>query len=162
QGGLHRVFLRRGDGGSRQAQRDGRAGPLPELHQPVPDDAAAGGRPPAQRMSQDPCGPARPPGETPGAFFLGYAPAEGGPAMSARPPFPPFTAETAAQKARAAEDGWNTCAPERVSLAYTPAGRWRDRDTFLNGRADIVACLRQKWARELEYRLIKEVWTHGE
>ena len=82
--------------------------------------------------------------------------------MSDRPPFPPFTAETAAQKARAAEDAWNTCDPERVSLAYTPDSRWRNRDTFLTGRDDIVAFLSQKWARELEYRLIKEVWTHGD
>jgi nuclear transport factor 2 (NTF2) superfamily protein len=82
--------------------------------------------------------------------------------MNERPPFPPFTAETAAQKARAAEDAWNTCDPERVSLAYTPDSRWRNRDTFLRGRDDIVAFLRQKWARELEYRLIKEVWTYGD
>jgi nuclear transport factor 2 (NTF2) superfamily protein len=74
--------------------------------------------------------------------------------MNERPPFPPFTAETAAQKARAAEDAWNTCNPERVSLAYTPDSRWRNRDRFLNGRDDIVAFLHQKWARELEYRLI--------
>ena len=82
--------------------------------------------------------------------------------MNERPPFPPFTAETAAQKARAAEDAWNTCDPERVSLAYTHDSHWRNRDTFLDGRDDIVAFLRQKWARELEYRLIKEVWTYGD
>ena len=82
--------------------------------------------------------------------------------MYERPPFPPFTAETAAQKARAAEDAWNTCDPERVSLAYTPDSRWRNRDRFVNGRDEIVAFLRQKWARELEYRLIKEVWTYGD
>lgn len=82
--------------------------------------------------------------------------------MDERPPFPPFTAETAAQKARAAEDAWNSCDPERVSLAYTADSRWRNRDTFLEGREAIVAFLRQKWAREREYRLIKEVWTHGD
>ena len=81
--------------------------------------------------------------------------------MDERPPFPPFTAETAAQKARAAEDAWNTCDPERVSLAYTPDSRWRNRDTFLQGRDEIVSFLQQKWARELDYRLIKEVWAHG-
>jgi nuclear transport factor 2 (NTF2) superfamily protein len=81
--------------------------------------------------------------------------------MNARPPLPPFTAETAAQKARAAEDAWYSCDPERVSLAYTEDSRWRNRDTFVTGREEIVAFLRQKWARELDYRLIKEVWTHG-
>ena len=82
--------------------------------------------------------------------------------MDARPPFPPFTTETAAQKARAAEDAWNSCDPDRVALAYTEDSRWRNRDMFVNGRDEIVAFLRQKWARELEYRLIKEVWTHGD
>jgi uncharacterized protein len=81
--------------------------------------------------------------------------------MNERPPFPPFTAETAAQKARAAEDARNSCDPERVSLAYTPDSRWRNRDTFVRGRDEIVAFLQQKWARELDYRLIKEVWTFG-
>ncbi|WP_151083986.1 DUF1348 family protein [Nocardioides cynanchi] len=81
--------------------------------------------------------------------------------MNDRPPLPPFTAETAAQKARAAEDAWNSCDPERVSLAYTPDSRWRNRDTFVHGRDEIVAFLQQKWARELEYRLIKEVWTYA-
>jgi nuclear transport factor 2 (NTF2) superfamily protein len=81
--------------------------------------------------------------------------------MSDRPPLPPFTAETAAQKARAAEDAWNSCDPERVALAYTEDSRWRNRDRFLTGREDIVAFLRQKWVRELEYRLVKEVWTYG-
>jgi nuclear transport factor 2 (NTF2) superfamily protein len=81
--------------------------------------------------------------------------------MNDRPPLPPFTAETAAQKARAAEDAWNSCDPERVSLAYTEDSRWRNRDTFVTGRAEIVTFLQQKWARELEYRLIKEVWTHA-
>jgi nuclear transport factor 2 (NTF2) superfamily protein len=82
--------------------------------------------------------------------------------MNERPPFPPFTAATAAQKARAAEDAWNSCDPERVSLAYTHDSRWRNRDTFSKGRDAIVAFLQQKWARELEYRLIKEVWTYGD
>ena len=82
--------------------------------------------------------------------------------MNDRPPFPPFTAETAAQKARAAEDAWNSCEPERISLAYTHDSRWRNRDTSGRGRGEIVAFLRDKWARELEYRLIKEVWTHGD
>lgn len=81
--------------------------------------------------------------------------------MNARPPLPPFTAETAAQKARAAEDAWNTRDPERVSLAYTPDSRWRNRDQFINGREEIVAFLTGKWQRELDYRLIKEVWAHG-
>ena len=76
----------------------------------------------------------------------------------ARPPLPPFTAETAAQKARAAEDAWNTRDPERVSLAYTPDSHWRNRTEFLNGREEIQAFLTRKWTRELEYRLVKEVW----
>jgi nuclear transport factor 2 (NTF2) superfamily protein len=79
-----------------------------------------------------------------------------------RPPVPPFDADTAAQKARAAEDAWNTREPERVALAYTPDSRWRNRAEFLDGRDEIVAFLRRKWARELDYRLIKEVWTHAE
>ena len=82
--------------------------------------------------------------------------------MSQRPPLPPFTAETAAQKARMAEDAWNSRDPERVALAYTEDSQWRNRAEFVCGRADIAAFLRRKWARELEYRLIKEVWTHGE
>jgi uncharacterized protein len=79
--------------------------------------------------------------------------------MSARPPLPPFTAETAARKARAAEDAWNTREPERVALAYTEDSTWRNRAEFINGRSEIVAFLQRKWARELDYRLIKEVWT---
>src|SRR5246500_2194115 len=82
--------------------------------------------------------------------------------MSTRPPLPPFTAETAARKARAAEDAWNTREPEKVALAYTTDSRWRNRAEFLQGRAEIVAFLRRKWARELDYRLIKELWTFGE
>ena len=76
-----------------------------------------------------------------------------------RPPLPPFTAETAAQKARMAEDAWNSRDPARVALAYTPDSRWRNRAEFVNGRADIEAWLTRKWARELDYRLIKEVWA---
>lgn len=78
-----------------------------------------------------------------------------------RPPLPPFTAETAAQKARAAEDAWNSRDPERVALAYTPGSQWRNRAEFITGRAEIAAFLTRKWARELDYRLIKDVWTHG-
>ena len=76
-----------------------------------------------------------------------------------RPPVPPFTRETAIQKVRAAEDGWNTRNPERVSLAYTPQSVWRNRAEFLTGRAEIVDFLQRKWARELDYRLIKELWA---
>ena len=76
-----------------------------------------------------------------------------------RPPFPPCTAETAAQKARMAEDAWNTRDPARVALAYTTDSRWRNRAEFLEGRAAIEAFLTRKWNRELNYRLIKEVWT---
>jgi len=77
-----------------------------------------------------------------------------------RPPLPPFTAETAAQKARLAEDAWNSRDPARVALAYTVDSRWRNRSEFLAGRAAIEALLARKWARELDYRLIKEVWAH--
>jgi uncharacterized protein len=76
-----------------------------------------------------------------------------------RPPFPPYTRETAIQKIRAAEDGWNSCDPERVSLAYTIDSKWRNRSEFLQGRPAIVAFLTRKWARELDYRLIKELWA---
>jgi nuclear transport factor 2 (NTF2) superfamily protein len=76
-----------------------------------------------------------------------------------RPPLPPFTAETAAQKARLAEDAWNSRDPERVSLAYTEDSAWRNRAEFPRGRQAIVAFLTRKWARELDYRLIKEVWA---
>jgi nuclear transport factor 2 (NTF2) superfamily protein len=79
--------------------------------------------------------------------------------MTQRPPLPPFTAETAAQKVRAAEDGWNTRDPDRVSLAYTVDSRWRNRSEFIHGRAEIVAFLTRKWDREHEYRLIKELWA---
>jgi hypothetical protein len=80
-------------------------------------------------------------------------------AVEVRPPVPPFTRETAIQKVRAAEDGWNTRDPQRVSLAYTPDSVWRNRAEFAKGRADIVAFLTRKWARELDYRLIKELWA---
>jgi hypothetical protein len=76
-----------------------------------------------------------------------------------RPPLPPFTLATAIQKVRAAEDGWNTREPERVALAYSPDSRWRNRAEFIIGRDEIVAFLRRKWSRELDYRLIKELWT---
>ncbi|MDX1575908.1 MAG: nuclear transport factor 2 family protein [Kiloniellales bacterium] len=78
-----------------------------------------------------------------------------------RPPLPPFTAETAAEKARLAEDAWNSRDPKRVAQAYTLDSRWRNRAEFLRGRDEIEAFLERKWARELDYRLIKEVWTHG-
>lgn len=77
-----------------------------------------------------------------------------------RPPLPPFTDETAAQKARLAEDAWNSRDPARVALAYTPDSQWRNRAEFINGRAEIEAFLARKWTRELDYRLIKEVWAH--
>jgi nuclear transport factor 2 (NTF2) superfamily protein len=76
-----------------------------------------------------------------------------------RPPLPPFTPDTARQKVRMAEDAWNTREPERVSLAYTPDSLWRNRAEFLQGRAQIVEFLKRKWARELDYRLIKELWA---
>lgn len=79
--------------------------------------------------------------------------------MSARPPLPPFTRETAAQKVRMAEDGWNSLDPVRVSLAYSPDSSWRNRAEFPAGREEIVAFLTRKWARELDYRLIKELWA---
>jgi len=79
-----------------------------------------------------------------------------------RPPLPPFTPETAEQKVRKAEDAWNTREPERVALAYTPDSRWRSRAEFFSGRAAIIGFLRRKWAREQDYRLIKELWACGE
>jgi len=77
-----------------------------------------------------------------------------------RPPLPPFTAETAAKKVRAAEDAWNNRNPEKVSLAYTPDSQWRNRSEFLHGREEIQAFLERKWAKELDYRLIKELWAY--
>ena len=79
-----------------------------------------------------------------------------------RPPLPPFTAETAATKARAAEDAWNGRDPAKVKMAYTPDTRWRNRDVFLRGRDEVEAFLAAKWKRERDYRLIKEVWTFTE
>ncbi|MGE0223360.1 MAG: DUF1348 family protein [Acetobacteraceae bacterium] len=76
-----------------------------------------------------------------------------------RPPLPPFTAETAEMKARAAEDAWNTRDPARVALAYTADSAWRNRAEFFSGREAIRGFLQRKWARELDYRLIKEVWA---
>ena len=81
--------------------------------------------------------------------------------MADRPPLPPFTLETARQKVQAAEDAWNTRDPERVAAAYTVDSVWRNRHEFLQGRAEIVAFLARKWAKELDYRLIKELWTFG-
>ena len=82
--------------------------------------------------------------------------------MSAKPPFPPFTLETAIQKARMAEDAWNSRDPVRVALAYTEDSEWRNRAEFPKGRHEIVAFLTRKWEREQDYRLIKEVWAfHG-
>ena len=78
-----------------------------------------------------------------------------------RPPLPPFTEATAIEKVRLAEDGWNSRDPERVSLAYTPDSLWRNRAEFPRGRAEIVQFLTRKWTRELDYRLIKELWAHS-
>lgn len=77
-----------------------------------------------------------------------------------RPPYPPFTRETAIQKVRAAEDAWNTRDPQRVSLAYSEDSQWRNRTEFINGRGEIVEFLERKWRKELDYRLIKELWSY--
>jgi nuclear transport factor 2 (NTF2) superfamily protein len=82
--------------------------------------------------------------------------------MPPRPPLPPFSKESAIQKVRLAEDAWNSREPEKVSLAYTLDSRWRNRAEFINGREQIVAFLARKWAKELDYRLIKELWTFTE
>jgi nuclear transport factor 2 (NTF2) superfamily protein len=82
--------------------------------------------------------------------------------MPTRPPLPPFTRETAIQKVRLAEDGWNSRDPEKVALAYTLDSRSRNRSEFINGRAEIIAFLTRKWAQELDYRLIKELWAFTE
>jgi nuclear transport factor 2 (NTF2) superfamily protein len=79
--------------------------------------------------------------------------------MEQRPPVPPFTREDAVTKVRAAEDGWNTRDPQKVALAYTPDSRWRNRSEFFQGRDAIVEFLTRKWAKELDYRLIKELWA---
>lgn len=76
-----------------------------------------------------------------------------------RPPLPPFTRETAVEKVRLAENGWNTCNPEKVALAYTTDSWWRNRAEFLQGRSAIVAFLTRKWQKEHDYRLIKELWA---
>ncbi|WP_422062317.1 DUF1348 family protein [Sphingopyxis sp.] len=76
-----------------------------------------------------------------------------------RPPLPPFTLETARRKVRAAEDAWNSRDPNRVALAYTIDSEWRNRDSFVQGRSAIIALLTEKWAREEEYRLIKDLWA---
>lgn len=79
-----------------------------------------------------------------------------------RPPFPPFNAETAAQKVRAAENAWNLQVPEKIALAYSADSVWRNRAEFLRGREQITEFLQRKWANELEYRLIKELWAFHE
>jgi uncharacterized protein len=80
--------------------------------------------------------------------------------MPSRPPLPPFGEQTARQKVQAAEDAWNTRDPERVALAYTEDSVWRNRDQFLTGREEIIAFLRQKWERELDYALRKDMWAY--
>ncbi|CAJ0804574.1 nuclear transport factor 2 family protein [Ralstonia holmesii] len=82
-------------------------------------------------------------------------------ANETRPPVPPFTLESATEKVRLAEDGWNSRNPERVALAYTPDSQWRNRAEFVNGREQIVEFLTRKWRKELDYRLIKELWAFG-
>jgi uncharacterized protein len=79
--------------------------------------------------------------------------------MESRPPLPPFTFETAVQKVRAAEDGWNNRDPQKVAMAYTAGSQWRNRAEFVTGRDEIVGLLTRKWNRELDYRLIKEIWA---
>lgn len=83
-------------------------------------------------------------------------------AVVPRPPFPPFTAETALKKVQAAEDAWNSRDPERVAMAYTPDSEWRNRDQFFSGRESIVKFLQAKWNKELDYRLKKELWAFTE
>ena len=82
--------------------------------------------------------------------------------MATNPPLPPFSRDTATQKVRLAEDGWNSRNPEKVALAYSEDSRWRNRAEFVIGRQEIVSFLRRKWARELDYRLIKELWAFTE
>lgn len=79
-----------------------------------------------------------------------------------RPPLPPFTLDSAIQKVRLAEDAWNSRDPDRVALAYTVESAWRNRAEFVNGRAEITALLKRKWSREIDYRLIKELWAFRE
>jgi nuclear transport factor 2 (NTF2) superfamily protein len=82
--------------------------------------------------------------------------------MTTRPPLPPFSRETAIQKVRLAEDGWNTRDAEKVALAYSLDSRWRNRSEFVNGRPEIIAFLTRKWTKELDYRLIKELWAFAD
>jgi len=82
------------------------------------------------------------------------------PSIESRPPLPPFTSETAVQKVRMAEDAWNSRDPSKVAMAYTIDSRWRNRAEFINGREEIIEFLTRKWARELDYRLIKEIWAY--
>ncbi len=82
--------------------------------------------------------------------------------MTTRPPLPPFTRESAIQKVRLAEDGWNTRDPEKVAVAYSIDSRWRNRSEFVNGREGILAFLRRKWTKELDYRLMKELWAFAD
>jgi uncharacterized protein len=82
--------------------------------------------------------------------------------MEKKSPFPPFSEETARQKVRMAEDAWNNRDPEKVALAYTADSAWRNRSEFLNGRAAIIEFLKRKWAKELDYRLIKELWAYAD
>jgi nuclear transport factor 2 (NTF2) superfamily protein len=98
--------------------------------------------------------------------LIGDQIADGGEIMAtetttARPPLPPFTRESAIEKVRLAEDGWNSRDPEKVALAYAIDSRWRNRSEFINGRDEIVAFLTRKWSKELDYRLIKELWAFG-
>jgi uncharacterized protein len=79
--------------------------------------------------------------------------------VATRPPVPPFTLQTATEKVRLIEDAWNNRDPERLALGYSENSRWRNRAEFLNGRAEVTAFLKRKWARELDYRLIKELWS---
>ena len=82
--------------------------------------------------------------------------------MEQKHPLPPFTVETAKQKIQLAEDAWNSKTPEKVSLAYTSDSEWRNRNEFINGRTEIIAFLKRKWAKEHEYKLKKEYWAHTE
>jgi uncharacterized protein len=79
-----------------------------------------------------------------------------------RPPLPPFTRQSAIDKVRLAEDGWNSRDPEKVALAYSANSRWRNRSEFVNGRQEIIAFLARKWSKELDYRLIKELWAFAD
>lgn len=82
--------------------------------------------------------------------------------MRVRAPIPPFTVESALAKVRAAEDGWNSRDPERVAMAYSADSRWRNRSTFINGRGEILSFLTDKWQREMDYRLVKQLWSFAD